>query len=972
LLFPRLGRDRARAGIRQCLSLLRRALGNDFIRSDGEAVWLETGRSVWIDALEASRQGKTREGLERAERLFRGEFLAGFFLRDAPGFDAWQRSREESIRADHVGILRDLAEIHLEAREPEEAVDCARRWLELDPTDEAGHRALMQSYALGGSRAEALRQYERCRQILSTELGAVPDGETEKLRDRIAQGELARRAAGPAALREPEAPPNNLQAPSTAFIGRESELKEVAEFLGGREVRRLTITGSAGTGKTRIAREAARLLLPDFPHGAFFVDLAPLREPSQVLPTIAGAIGVEEMQGSNSAPFDLVRDHVRDKRLLLVLDNFEHLLDAADPVARLLAECPRLTVLATSREPLRLQAEHEYLLAPLPPDEAVRLFVDRARAARRDFALTEENEEAVARICSRLDGLPLAIELAAGRTRFLPPEKLLSQLETQGSGQLRGGAKDMPSRHRTLRAAIEWSHDLLTAPEKELFRQLAVFRGGFTLEGVEHTCTKDDGEDILATFESLVEKNLVHRTAAAGEPSYAMLETIREFAEQRLEECGEADRVRQQHARYYLEMAEKAEPELDQAAGARWALLLEAEYANLRAAMEWGADHDLETALRIAAALARFLAIRFLWLEQSDLWPRLLSKGRTSSAAGLERWRAKALAALSNSVLTPWSARMSIAAAEESVSLWRTVGDASGLGNGLLLVALARSFEARDPHPILALLEESAASLRESGDAMGLSHTMFYQAYFTHIAGDAGKAKTMAGEAQQAARTAGDVMRAAGANCLLGLIALEEGDDGLAQSLAEKGLALFRETKDKVGLFLSLSSLGGIALLRGNMKLAGATYREAFDLNWGYAKLLGKVCVGLLLLREEHLDQALASFKEGIDLLRPMDSRWSAQCLCACLAGVADVRAARGSREEAAAILGGVESTLLEPYARLAWGYDFTVTPTVIRVEFDRIRQRLNRTLGDRAAAALDAGRGLPLEKLIGIALGRT
>jgi tetratricopeptide (TPR) repeat protein len=503
-----------------------------------------------------------------------------------------------------------------------------------------------------------------------------------------------------------------------------------------------------------------------------------------------------------------------------------------------------------------------------------------------------------------------------------------------------------------------------------LFRRLAVFRGGFSLEGVERTCQASEGESVLATFESLVEKNLQHRVAVKGEPWYVMLETIREFAEQRLDENGEADSIRLRHARYYLQMAEEAEPHIDRSTGVEWTTRLEREYLNLRSATEWAAPHELEIALRIAAALTRFIAVRMLWLEQRDLLNRLLTICRATSAPGLERWRAKLLSSFCNQSLAPWSARQSVTAAEEGVYLWRRIGDKRGLGNGLLLLGLARAFDARDPSPVLALLGESSDLQREIGDQMGLSHTTFYQGLFTHIGGDSRKARTIAEECLEVARNAGDVARFAAAFSLLALIATDAGEYQHAQSLAERSVGHYRQTNDKTGLFLALSSLGGIALLRGDTASAASTYAKAFEVNWNYARFMEKVCIGLLRLREERLEGAFASFAEGIELLRSMDSRWSAQCTCACLAGIADVRAAE-SLKNAAAILGGIESTLFEPFGRLAWGYDFTVTPTLIRLEFERIRKRVSQALGDSADTALNAGRGLRLEKLIDIALYR-
>ena len=572
-------------------------------------------------------------------------------------------------------------------------------------------------------------------------------------------------------------PPRSLQGaglalptPPTPLVGREREVAELRELLADEDVRAVTITGPGGSGKTRLALEVARPAL-DFPDGIYFVELAAVSEPPLALTAIAHAVGVEESAGSLEAALErfLVR-----RTTLLVLDNLEQVLGASPLVARLLAAAPRLKVLATSRIPLRIRGEREYPLGGLSSADAVALFAERASAVRPEFSA----DDAVAELCAALDGLPLALELAAARVRALPPEQLLERLSDR-LALLAGGARDLPERHRTLRAAVDWSHELLEPSGREALARLGVFSGGFTLAAADAVC----GVDVFG-LESLAEHSLLK----SQDGRFQMLETIRAYAIERLEERGESEEFRLRHAEHFADFAESAEMTvLRGKEQGTWIDRVEAEHDNLRAALSWAHDvGETELELRIAGALRGFWYVRS-YLGEGRRWyaQALAAEGPQPPAP-----RAKALrGALS---LAHRQGRVDDAQryADEALELYRQVGDEEGIQtalNNLASIAVSRNETER----ARGLFEESRGLAVRRGDRWGEALT--------------------------------------GSN--LGYLALTVGDLDSAESHLRASLALLRELGANEETAIPVQNLGFLALRRDDLVEARALFDESRELS---------------------------------------------------------------------------------------------------------------------------------------------
>lgn len=658
--------------------------------------------------------------------------------------------------------------------------------------------------------------------------------------------------------------PTNLPDEPTPFIGREGEIEELTRLLREPQVRLVTLTGPGGTGKTRLALQAAGALLYDFQDGVFLASLAPLADPSLVPSAIATALEVKE---EGDAPLvETLAEHLLTKQLLLVLDNFEHLLDAGEVVSSLLERCRGLHMLVTSRIPLHLTRENEYPVAPLPvPDlerlppferlsqyDSVALFTQRAGAVRPGFAVTNENAPAVAEICSQLDGLPLAIELAAARIKLFPPQALLGRLSSRLT-LLTGGARDRPTRQQTLRGTLDWSYSLLSEEEQACFWRLSVFAGGCTFEAAESVCNPDGSIDVLEGLASLVDKSLL-RQEGEEEPRFAMLETIREYAAERLQESSEADEICAAHARYFHNLAQQAEPGLEGSGQAVWLPRLDAELPNIRAAVRWLLDHGQdEQAVQTGNALFFYWIVRGHYRELLE-WLEEVGARANSLPPAVRAWAHFGLATAKIGLGDFVSARADL---EESIGVFRRLGDAKGLRKSLLSLGLVTGTDA--PEDGARALEESISLARErdpwtaNAALLLLGNHMLYQGRFP-------EARVRYEEALQGARKRGDTFSTALLLMNLAEVARLQGDLNEARARVNEGLALAGGASTPETTAVGVAILGFIHAENGEYRPAAECFGEAIHLaaNVGDKRRLDEFIgyVGGLMARQGDFQRA--------------------------------------------------------------------------------------------------------------------
>jgi predicted ATPase/DNA-binding winged helix-turn-helix (wHTH) protein len=684
----------------------------------------------------------------------------------------------------------------------------------------------------------------------------------------------------------PKVPLPNLPVQRTALVGRDKEVAAARELLMRANLSLVTVTGPGGIGKTRFAVQVAIGLNQHFPGGIYFVGLSSISDPALIASVIVQTVGIRE--AGCQTPLEILKQNLQETEpMLLLLDNFEHLVQAASTVAELLAIGPNLKILVTSRSALHVYGEHEFPVPPLalpdsrslPPIEvlsqcpSVALFAQRAAAAKPDFVLNRENAPAVAEICTRLDGLPLAIELAAARVKVLSPSSMLTRLSRRLQ-LLTGGARDLPQRQQTLRAAMDWSYDLLSPAEQKLFRRLSVFVGGCNLEGVEAVCdTKGDlNLDLLDGMASMVDKSLVQQVEPAkGESRFSMLETVREYALERLQANGEEAATRRAHAAYCLVLAEEEPTEQSGTEGPQWLESFVLEQDNFRAALEWLTETgDADWGLRLGTALFRFWEMCERLAEGRDSLDKLL---KLVGAAGPTKARARALFAAGVLAGEQGDYAAADALIMESLDISRALGDKQGAAVSLNALAV----HARDRGDIAiarSLFEESLVLWRALDDPRAVARCLSNLANVIKLQGDYAQSRSLYSECLSLFQRLGDRTGIAWSMNYQGDVARDEGDLAAARTWYEQGLTIFRALGDCWGIAGTLADLGSLAKEERDYSTAWSLYRESIkifgelDHKRGVARLLECfACAAAVQLEAERslrLAGAAAALRQNI------------------------------------------------------------------------------------------------------------
>ncbi|MDO8474641.1 MAG: tetratricopeptide repeat protein [Candidatus Rokubacteria bacterium] len=696
------------------------------------------------------------------------------------------------------------------------------------------------------------------------------------------------------ALTSLEVVPNNLPRQLTTFIGRERVIAEAKRLLA--ETHLLTVTGPGGSGKTRLSLEIAASLLDEYPDGVWLVEFAPQADPALVPQVLATTLGAREEAGGRPLVTTLV-DHLRPKRVLLLFDNCEHLIDACARLSdALLRGCPEVKILSTSREALGLTGEVTFRVPPLSlPDsghlpplerlteyEAIRLFVDRAAAVKLDFTLTDGTAPAVVQICQRLDGIPLALELAAARVRTLSVQQITAHLDERFR-LLTGGSRTALPRHQTLRGLIDWSYGLLSEAERGLFRRVSVFVGGWTLEAAAAVCVGDgvDRYDIVDLLGRLVDKSLCLTDGQGSDPRYRLLETIRQYGLEKLMETAEGQVVRDHHRDFYLGFAEDAEPRLRGSEQVSWLKRLEADHDNLRAALRWSLDREeTEPALRLGSALWMFWDTHGYLREGREWLDELLARAHDLPASAVTPVSRRALARVFDGAAhlrARWSEfAKTIDLQTQGLAVWRELGDKRGIAEALdHLGDTTRTLGDRARGK--ALVAESLALFRELADQRGTAHALNNLAEMVSADGDLASARSLLEESVPLFEAIEDRRGLSHALDNLGGVLTAEGDFGPAEALYSKSLRLAEELDDNHAIATALRSLGGVAHHRRDHARARNFYEASVarfrEMNDGFC--LAKSLIGFALASHEAGDHEHARTvgDQGLGLLREKDAK---------------------------------------------------------------------------------------------------
>ena len=988
MLWPDEEPETVRNRFKQALSVLRRAIdppdspaGSLLIadrlevRINPEAI--TTDVTEFETLLQASAQGSDPAEsaclIEQAIPLYRGELLPGYY-------EDWIARERERLAEAYRSALSRLMSARAKAGDLTGAIEAAMRAVQADPLRDASHYDLMRLYVAAGRPSEALRQYRQLEQLLQEQLGTSPSPAVKTLAEQLRREGASRPVAAPVAAGSLPTPalarsgsavhaqsqaPGNLPQLLTSFIGRQQETAEIERLLVSTPL--LTLTGSGGCGKTRLALQIATEKKDAYPDGVWLVELATLSDSALVAQAVARALGVPEETGTPIA--QTLRNALQHKQALLLLDNCEHLLAACADLAEIMLQgCPGLRLLCTSREPLRIGGEQVHrvpsLFAPdpaqLPHEEkelaaiiaefdSVRLFIDRARFHQPDFVLNRANAPVIASLCYRLDGIPLAIELAAARVKAMPVDAIHTRLDDRFRLLTTGSRTALP-RQQTLRAALDWSYELLAPNERLLLQRLAVFAGGFTLEAAEQVTgdreheqgtgyreqgigIRQEGVDegrgskhaeegiipgacslfpvtsleVLELLANLIDKSLVVYETWQGQARYRLLETIREYSLEILEQSGQSDRLYTRHRDYFLTRAEQAESHRNEARQKEWLDRLEEEHDNLRAALAYSRrdPQQAHTYLRLAGAVFWFWEIRGYYSEGREHLQAALS-----TEAG-ELPTPEAAKALHGAGILAWRQcdfTASRALHERSLAIRRDLGDRQGIAsslNSLGNVALDQG----DYPTAQALYAESLEIKKDLGDKQGIAAALNNLAIVAYQQGDYTQARALHEQSLQMEKRRGDRWGIAISLGNLGEVVEKQGDYALARTLLEESLEMRRELGDRWGIAMALNNLGHLAYREGDAIRTRALYEESLalrrELGDKYGVAASLIHLGNLARLQGDYAQAHGLLEESLTIVRELEAR---QGIAELLQAFADLAAEQGQHERAVRLWAAVET----------------------------------------------------------------
>ncbi|MDQ2692063.1 MAG: hypothetical protein M3Y68_08545 [Chloroflexota bacterium] len=916
LLWPETSQSGAFKNLRQILWEIQKAVGEGRLTTEHGKVGLDDHRAdLWLDVREF--KSRVAEGftqvdiparislLSEAAKLYRNDFLTGFSLKDAHPFNDWAFAISEELRHRLATTLTKLSEDHCATGQAAEAIRYARRLVGLNALDERAHRLLMEVYWLAGQHTAALKQYEACEQILRKELNLDPQPETRELYRKIRRGEG--KSIPSQKQTEAAIPRHNLPHEISSFIGRERERNDVIQLLDKK--RMVTLVGAGGIGKTRMALHVGRTLLDGYPTGVWFIPLESLSDPDLLPQTVASVFEIRE---SDDRPLlEKLIDSLRAKHSLLILDNCEHLLDACtELITALLTSCPDLKALATSRQALGIPGEAIYMMPSLPlPEEdtgpverlgqfeAVQLFAERASLALNSFHLTGENVQAVVDICRKVDGIPLAIELAAARVNMLHVEEILAQLQHSFS-LLASDARTILPRHQTLQASMDWSWGLLDETEQRFLRQLSIFAGGWTLEAARAVC---DG-NVLELTGALVKKSLIVVHQANGGTRYGFHEIVRQYALQRLIESGEQNTLHTWHLGYFQELAERAEQELRGPALVDWMERLNDERNNFRVALRWADKIDVEAGLYLSSHLMRY------WesanLPEGRRWLESFIKKPESKDFPL----ARAHALKTYSWLLTWLQQFDSAfsVAEESLTLFRAAADRQGEID--VLISLENMYQFKEDIEISIEIGNQALSLaRALGDRWREANALLYLGWGYK---DLERRFGYWEKAIPLFREVGDHITLANLLGLLGQFKVLHGDFEAGEKHVDEALHLWQSNRraniwDNPRVTKSL-----IAMMKGEYDQAETLLRDimvsARERGNRMSYLWAQVRLGFVLLRAGNLTEARQLLAETAQSFEK--DGYTIGAVFA-MEGLAELFTATGKAEHAARLIGWADAT---------------------------------------------------------------